>query len=583
MKGDANTEPNNALVQSPVNKSFDEIRRMPEDRFRRWAKSLREEVARLWRDEGAPPFFRFTTEEITTQFEALSRYDVADLLTRDDLEGQLDCILADSKLGSAFRAFFPNIAKTKDTSESREGDSLWSYFTEPRFFDTFLQKVRRHLRRDGFYAFSRPMTNQSFGMECFRREPLIKIDMSEPFTLKGYYAVQGQPNTLMLIERSGELYTISRPVPVLNGRDCIERSLKWLEDGVDYGWDFWLEPKTDEVRFRTRSSKERPFTVSKGEILQLQRKGTLPSRYLKGVEIEGKDTKTKRARLFSFEDVERSQQFQIRGGHYKGEKIFPKGFRTFKAGLVLGAVNFPPLVAKYLYRRFTEDVKDQDEIVLYDSSAGFGGRLLGALSAGTDRQLVYVGTDPNSENWLEGLGMSRYEVLARFYHHNVQQLHQTRCNFFSLCSEDMRWDRRFKKYRGKVDLFFTSPPYFRAESYSDDENQSDKKFPTYDQWRDGFLRPTLETAVEWLKPGRPLLWNIADTKDSGSYVPLEDDSVAILEELGMEYEAMLKFVLAHSPGAHRLDREGIPETKNFCMIKGRHRKYEPIFVFRKPL
>jgi hypothetical protein len=78
----------------------------------------------------------------------------------------------------------------------------------------------------------------------------------------------------------------------------------------------------------------------------------------------------------------------LRGCH----KIFPKGFRAFKAGLVLGATNFPATVAKYLYERFTDDIKHQDKIVIYDPSAGFGGRLLGALSAGTDRQLHYVET-----------------------------------------------------------------------------------------------------------------------------------------------------------------------------------------------
>jgi len=80
----------------------------------------------------------------------------------------------------------------------------------------------------------------------------------------------------------------------------------------------------------------------------------------------------------------------------------------------------------------------------------------------------------------------------------------------------------------------------------------------------------------------PLIWNIADTIIDGQYVPLEDDSKAILEELGMQYETKLKYVLSHSPGANRLDAEGVPETKNYCMIGGSYRKYEPIFVFRKP-
>jgi len=59
-------------------------------------------------------------------------------------------------------------------------------------------------------------------------------------------------------------------------------------------------------------------------------------------------------------------------------------------------------------------------------------------------------------------------------------------------------------------------------------------------------------------------------------------SKAILRDLGMQYEGKLKMVLARSPGANRLDSEGIPETKNFCKVNGSYRKYEPIFVFRKP-
>jgi hypothetical protein len=106
---------------------------------------------------------------------------------------------------------------------------------------------------------------------------------------------------------------------------------------------------------------------------------------------------------------------------------------------VLGATNFPPSVAKYLYRRFTDDIKDHDQINIYDSSAGFGGRLLGALSAGTDRQLHYVGTDPNPDNWLEEAGMSplagcesirpRGSSRDQKLLHDQRQLPEVRANF----------------------------------------------------------------------------------------------------------------------------------------------------------
>ncbi len=538
MADEIYVERDDALVRSSVNKSFDELQVMSETEFRSWAESMREEVARLWRDQGVPPISGFTIKEIESQFYAVGRYDVDQLLVTDELTGRQDCALANSKIGSACRSFFPNMGQTKDIAdELGRGYSQWDFFTDPTLFESFLKTVRRHFKRDGFYAFSRPM--------------------SGPWT----------------------------------GRDWIEFHQKDVARGKHKNDDFWLEAVSSAPKhayashprrlWRERGNANLPRTVLKKELEELRANRILPARYLKGIEIGGKDPKTG-PYTKSFEDAKPSQRFLIRE-YKKGQRVFPKGFRFFQAGLVLSATNFSPVVAKYLYQHYTDDIKGQGRIVVYDPSAGFGARLLGALAAGMDRQLHYVGTDPNPDNWLDDL--SRYEVLADFYRRNVNQAHQTTCDLFKLGSEVIGHDQRFKKYRGKVDLVFTSPPYFDAEGYSEDENQSSIKFPLYDDWREGFLRPTLETAVEWLKPGRPLIWNIADVADrkrGSGYVPLEYDSKTILEELGMRYETKLKYVLSHSPGANRLDAEGIPETKNFCMIGGRYRKYEPLFVFRKP-
>jgi DNA modification methylase len=134
-----------------------------------------------------------------------------------------------------------------------------------------------------------------------------------------------------------------------------------------------------------------------------------------------------------------------------------------------------------------------------------------------------------------------------------------------------------------VDFVFTSPPYFAAEGYSQDENQSFKKFPVYSDWREGFLRQTLKTAVEYLKPQRWLAFNIADVSFSGNHHPLEQDTIDILVSLGMEYRGKFKMVLARSPGANRMDTQSrLPTTKNFCQVNGIWRKYEPIFYFWKP-
>ena len=157
----------------------------------------------------------------------------------------------------------------------------------------------------------------------------------------------------------------------------------------------------------------------------------------------------------------------------------------------------------------------------------------------------------------------------------------------------MKNQREFQKYKGKLDLVFTSPPYFAKELYSGDPTQSATKFNTFDSWVEGFLKPTLETAVEWLAPNRYLLWNIADAKFANSTLPLEKVSCDILQSLGMKYEGKLKMALAQMPGGNRVDvQTGKPLAKNFCRLREAKKgvkaqsksiwfKYEPIFIFKK--
>ena len=51
--------------------------------------------------------------------------------------------------------------------------------------------------------------------------------------------------------------------------------------------------------------------------------------------------------------------------------------------------NYPPMRAKAIFERFCPKGG-----VIYDYSAGFGGRMLGALSSKND--FIYIGTDPNT-------------------------------------------------------------------------------------------------------------------------------------------------------------------------------------------
>ncbi len=256
------------------------------------------------------------------------------------------------------------------------------------------------------------------------------------------------------------------------------------------------------------------------------------------------------------------------------QKIFPTALQIFRLGLGQPAVNFPALTAKFLYEHFTEHIKDND-ITVYDPSAGWGGRILGAMS--TDRVLHYIGTDPNPDN------VGRYENVAEFYNTHCFQsnpfwgrVDPNSYSVFSDGSEIIGNNKEFKTYKGKLDFVFTSPPYFNREQYSQDETQSFKKFSAYDDWRKNFLKPTLTTAYEWLRDDRFICWNIADIKIcENKYIPLEQDSIDIIESLGGKYIETYKMLMTRMIGID------VSSVKNSVKVGEDYYKFEPILVFYK--
>jgi len=344
-------------------------------------------------------------------------------------------------------------------------------------------------------------------------------------------------------------------------------------------FDYWLEAKEESSEYTGYDDdlrKLKCLRLTRDEMNELA--NIIPAKCKTNIDYKNRDL------------------FQIRV-FKRGQKLFPLGLKAFRISVCQYAVNFPPLTAKYIYEKFTEDIKTQSQINIWDPSSGWGGRILGAMSVENDtRRINYIGTDPNTDHNTE-TGRTKYHELADFYNKHTDSPFATNpphsYEFYQCGSEEMCNQPGFQKYKGKLDLVFTSPPYFAKELYSDDETQSATKFNTFDAWVEGFLRPTLETAVEWLAPNRYLLWNIADAKFANQMLPLEKISCDILQSLGMKYEGKLKMALAQMPGGNRVDPEtGKPLAKNFCRIREAKKgiksqtksiwfKYEPVFIFKK--
>ena len=265
-----------------------------------------------------------------------------------------------------------------------------------------------------------------------------------------------------------------------------------------------------------------------------------------------------------------------------GQKIFPSAIQGFRLGLGQPAVNFPPLTARYLYEKYTDHIEQDEPLNIYDPSSGWGGRILGAMSS--LKRIHYIGTDPNTDNFIDELGITRYEYVADFFNNKALETNsfweeeQNTFHIFQEGSEHIGKHPDFQQYKGKLDMVFTSPPYFDREQYSTDEEQSYKAYPQYDDWRDNFLKPTLTNAYESLRNDRYLLWNIADIKiGTDKYHPLERDSIDIVESLGGQYKGKLKMLMTRMIGLDP-SSSGI---KNSVKLNGEYYKYEPIFIFHK--
>jgi hypothetical protein len=541
-------EKNDELLNSSVNKTFEEVLWMTEPEFCAWVAEMRAEVVRIWDTTGTPPRVGFTEQEIVGQFREMRSYPVHHPVdgfeSVDEETGMKECIRNNSIIGNAANQWFPTMMATKInyTDDTSAGLSIYDHFKDDTLLPKMITYGRRHFKRDSFYHYSNPVKffNEGDDLQAYLKKYFLEPKNSAVDWIKTYEA---------------------------------KRSV------YESQFDYWLEAKEESSEYTGYDDdlrKLKCLRLTRDEILNLA--DIIPDKCKTNIDYKNRDL------------------FQIRV-FKRGQKLFPLGLKAFRISVCQYAVNFPPLTAKYLYEKFTEQIKTQPQINIWDPSSGWGGRILGAMSVENDtRRINYIGTDPNTDHNTEN-ARTKYHELADFYNKQTDSPFATNpphlFEFYQCGSEDMRNQPGFQKYKGKLDLVFTSPPYFAKELYSDDDTQSATKFNTFDSWVEGFLRPTLETAVEWLAPNRYLLWNIADAKFANQMLPLEKISCDILESLGMKYDGKLKMALAQMPGGNRVDPQtGKPLAKNFCRIREAKKgiksqsksiwfKYEPVFIFKK--
>lgn len=167
----------------------------------------------------------------------------------------------------------------------------------------------------------------------------------------------------------------------------------------------------------------------------------------------------------------------------------------------MGSV-FKPLVAKAIYKHFVPE-----NGIVYDFSAGFGGRLLGAYAA--NKNIVYHAVEPNTETYKNLINLSDYLNFN--------------AKIENIGSEDYYSDI-------KVDFIFSSPPYFDSEIYCNESTQSCNKHPNYNVWLEKYWRRTVKNIFKMCKKESIFGINVGNFSNSKMEKIYNDMTAIIIEE-----------------------------------------------------
>jgi hypothetical protein len=149
---------------------------------------------------------------------------------------------------------------------------------------------------------------------------------------------------------------------------------------------------------------------------------------------------------------------------------------------------------------------------LLDPCAGWGGRMIGAVSAGSN----YVGFEPNAETYGNLVKLAEFLDIT------------DRVQLFCDVAENIpKYSHNF------FDCVLTSPPYFNLEIYNA-EMRKIAQNETYDAWLKRFLQPVAQNCANLLSDAGISCWNVADVQTDRKY-PLISDIFTIHRNLDFNF------------------------------------------------
>lgn len=180
-------------------------------------------------------------------------------------------------------------------------------------------------------------------------------------------------------------------------------------------------------------------------------------------------------------------------------------------------------MSKYIVTRYGAST-------VLDPCIGWGGRMLGSLSAGAH----YTGCEPDPQTF-QGLAGMLKDIgrPADLYNEPAERV--------------------LPRLRQHYDLVLTSPPYYNLELYTAGE-QSIVTFPSWEEWVKDWLKPVVLNCLRCLKHTGKSCWSVKNFKTDKKY-PLADVVEQIHREQGWNCIEVITLTGPGRPGAHRDSEE----------------------------
>lgn len=206
-----------------------------------------------------------------------------------------------------------------------------------------------------------------------------------------------------------------------------------------------------------------------------------------------------------------------------------------------GCANFRPGWACAMYRRFCNHAGSK----VLDTCFGFGGRLIGAIASGVVGK--YVGFDPSTPSYVANVAMADalgFSAFAELYRNAIEDV-------------DVR------KFANQFDFAMTSPPYWKKEEYSDDPEQSFRRYPELKDWQRGFLVPCLRFTYGALKKNAHALWVIGDVRIGKTSATLVQSTIDVAKRIGF---TLVSREIYSMPRRMGLKKPDVPTTTEQVLI-----------------